>query len=346
MIARLKRFQCWAHALIASTATPARTVPLGRLGERRRHRRRSARPACLRRSGRRAPATRSAAPAPGAPDARSRRFALNTPPRKTGESTIERTSSRSSVRNSSPSPSRSAVMISLGPLADLRVRRRDAEVPVVREPGVDAAVPRGSGRSRPRTSWPASHRRSAAASPNRGDQLVEVAPERVHEAAVAAARPAAADVLFEEHDVEAGVELLQEPRRPHARCTRRRGSRRRPSCRCRAPGRARPRTPAGRAPRGATSCGRRRAGSRAGRSWRLGSLRVGRALRLLPWEAPPSIDGRFVRDARRRARPPAQLGGHRGTRSARPRARCCAPSGSPRTTSASRRSAWRRSGTR
>ena len=46
-------------------------------------------------------------------------------------------------------------------------------------------------------------------------EVLEVAPERVHEAAVAAARAAAADVLLEDHDVDPGIELLELDGRPH-----------------------------------------------------------------------------------------------------------------------------------
>ena len=50
-----------------------------------------------------------------------------------------------------------------------------------------------------------------------GDHVADVPPPAVAEAAVAAARPAAADVGLEQHDVEVRVALLQEPRGPHPR---------------------------------------------------------------------------------------------------------------------------------
>ena len=50
-------------------------------------------------------------------------------------------------------------------------------------------------------------------------EVLDVAPERVHEAAVAAARAAAGDVLLEDHDVDPGVELLEVEGGPHARVT-------------------------------------------------------------------------------------------------------------------------------
>ncbi len=180
-----------------------------------------------------------------------------------------------------------------------------------------------------------------------GDQLVQVAPERVHEAAVAAARPAPADVLLDEHDVGAGIELLQEPRRPHPRVPAAEDHDVRLRVGRRARGRARPRTPAGRARRGATSYGRRRAGSAELEEVTAvrGVYGSGRALRLLPWR--PHPDRREVRsDAGRRARPPAQLGGH-GRTPAGSRARDAARGRAlARTTSGSRRWVWRPRGTR
>ena len=49
------------------------------------------------------------------------------------------------------------------------------------------------------------------------DELLELVPEAVHEPAVAAARSATADVLLQEHDVQAGIAFLQEPGAPHPR---------------------------------------------------------------------------------------------------------------------------------
>ncbi len=51
----------------------------------------------------------------------------------------------------------------------------------------------------------------------RCDEIAQVPPPPVAESTVAAARPAAADVLFQQDDVEPGVAFQQEPRGPHPR---------------------------------------------------------------------------------------------------------------------------------
>ena len=104
----------------------------------------------------------------------------------------------------------------VGPRAQLRVGGRERQLTVGSEPCVDAPV--------------------VAERADRADALLahlaeppslmvavalgevgQLAPERVHEAAVAPARPAAADVLLQQHDLCTWRELPQEPRGPHPR---------------------------------------------------------------------------------------------------------------------------------
>ena len=138
----------------------------------------------------------------------------------------------------------------------LRGRGRDADVAVALVPGVDAvglapradradALVRRRAMRRPRSRPRRSISRPSAS----------VAPERVHEPAVAPARPAAADVLLEQHDVDAGLALASGTTRSTSPCSRRRGSRRRRSCRGRAAAPAGRRTRAARGPPRATTSG-------------------------------------------------------------------------------------------
>ena len=126
-------------------------------------------------------------------------------------------------------------------------------------------------------------------------------------------------------------------------CSRRRGSRRRPSCRSSSGGQGSPANSGARAPRGATSSGRRRGigcvhlGGRGRRSAVYGFVaRAACCATVRSPSDPPRRSPRWqaatVPAAGRSPRDP----------SARLPARCSAPSGSPRTTSASRRSAWPR----
>ncbi len=142
-------------------------------------------------------------------------------------------------------------------------------------------------------------------------QLGERAPPAVDEPAVASARTAATDVLFQQDDVEFGLRLLQEPGGPHAGVPARPGRRRPPSCRGRVA--VRDRRGRRRAHRAATSCALRRRGSAWGSSRRQD---IGRPLR------PDHGSHRLVRcvpsPARSRRprhgrRPTPQLGGHRRT---------------------------------
>ena len=103
----------------------------------------------------------------------------------------------------------------VGPLADLRGAGRRGELAVGAEPGVESlrlaerpdrldAVLAGS----------AEPECGIVAEPLA--QGREVSPERVDEPAVAPARPAAADVLLEQHHIDVRIEFLQEPGGPHA----------------------------------------------------------------------------------------------------------------------------------
>ena len=101
------------------------------------------------------------------------------------------------------------------PAAGVRGCGGDGEVAGHPEPGVDALglAPRAdlAGRT-PHVHQQFERVRFAVGV----DQVDDVSPPAVAEAAVAPARPAAADVLFEQHDVEPRIAFPQEPSGPHA----------------------------------------------------------------------------------------------------------------------------------
>ena len=102
------------------------------------------------------------------------------------------------------------------PGAQLRLRRGRPEVPAAVVVRVDAVLARRSCRSRRR---PSSAARAIASAPSRAAQLDErgeLGPPGEHEAAVAPARAAAADVLLEHDDVAGRLALLDADRRPEA----------------------------------------------------------------------------------------------------------------------------------
>ena len=103
----------------------------------------------------------------------------------------------------------------VGPRSDLSGRGRDRQGAVGSEPRIDVVLV-----EEPADAIDALL--ALAADPERRivteavDDEVQVVPERVDEPTVAAARSTAADVLLQDHHVDAGIELLQEPRGPHA----------------------------------------------------------------------------------------------------------------------------------
>ncbi len=104
----------------------------------------------------------------------------------------------------------------VGPPADLIVGGGDDVLAVGAVPGVDPVVlAEASDPSHAVLACLAECDRGSVAEPSR--EVLDVTPERVHEAAVAAARAAAGDVLLEDHDVDPGVEPLEVESGPHAR---------------------------------------------------------------------------------------------------------------------------------
>ena len=213
MIARLKRFQCWAQALTASTEAPAVTVPPGVSAIDRVAGAEARDGGRLEDADALGHAARCGGRAPAAPAARSRRSVENTPPRTTGESIRARASSWLSTCRWS-SFRRSAVMTA------------SAHSPICESLVASPSSP--SARNHASNSWSSQNapipstlvlagaaNRSAASSPNRSHRNVRSPQNEFDEPAVAPARAAAADVLLEEHDVDAGVELREEPRGPH-----------------------------------------------------------------------------------------------------------------------------------
>jgi len=101
------------------------------------------------------------------------------------------------------------------PHAVLGRRRRDAEIPGSRVPGVHAVgfAPRADVADRPVRRTADRQRRVLPMELYERRQLV---PQTVHEPAVATARAAAADVLLQQDDVDARIAVLQEVGRPHA----------------------------------------------------------------------------------------------------------------------------------
>ena len=103
----------------------------------------------------------------------------------------------------------------VGPRADLRLARGDPQGSVRMEPGVDPArLAEGPDRGHALVADPADAERHLVAVRLR--EVRQVLPEAADEPAVASAGPAAADVLLEDHDVGARIELLQVEGRPQA----------------------------------------------------------------------------------------------------------------------------------
>ncbi len=139
----------------------------------------------------------------------------NTPPLKVGESIRARICSPDSTSKSSARPSRSAVTM------------RSPHAPTWATDA--AALMSPSGRNQASIPWssqnapiartlssPASHSATAARSPNSWVRCGQPRPEAADEPTVATAGAAAADVLFQDDHVGAGIELLQVEGGPHA----------------------------------------------------------------------------------------------------------------------------------
>ena len=172
---------------------------------------------CPRRSARRARAGRGAGHAPAAPagsrprsrmkqpfaEGRARRRRAGPRQRSTRLELRRRIRARASVRTASSQ--------------SVRLAREgvDAQVAGRHEPGVDAVASHHA--PIPSTTSSASRAISIAASrPYRSHQVAEALPPAVDEAAVAPARPAAADVLLEHDDPRVRRPLEDELGGPHA----------------------------------------------------------------------------------------------------------------------------------
>ena len=104
----------------------------------------------------------------------------------------------------------------VGPRPDLRLTRGDPQGSVGQEPGVDPVrLAEGADRGHALVADAADAKRHLVAVRLR--EVRQVVPEAADEPAVAPARPTAADVLLEDHDVGAGVQLLQVEGGPQAR---------------------------------------------------------------------------------------------------------------------------------
>ena len=205
----------WAsHAFMASTTRSAVTTPPGvwtRGGRERssrvigeRSKIRTPRSSATRRSPR-----ASSAGWTVAPDCSS------TPARWVGDPARRATSSGSSrTKTCSPWRSIAATVSSQAPICAALVAahsqpswRKCASMPfAVQKPPIASTAPAEARQSR-----------SASSAPTMCSSFANFAHQRKHEAAVAAARAAAADVALDEHDVERRVVLLEPQRGPQAR---------------------------------------------------------------------------------------------------------------------------------
>ena len=104
----------------------------------------------------------------------------------------------------------------VGPPAHLIVGGGDHVLPVGAVPGIDpVVVAEPSDGTDAVLAGFAERDRGLVSEPTR--EVLDVTPKRVHEAAVAAARAAARDVLLEDRDVDPGVELREMKSGPHPR---------------------------------------------------------------------------------------------------------------------------------